>query len=76
VLDDEIRKLEERVSTLVGLCKRLREENSSLRGRERDLTEVNAALVEKNRLARTRIEAIIGKLKMMDPGTFGRSDQN
>jgi cell division protein ZapB len=66
VLDEEIKKLEDRVSTLVGICKRLKEENGSLRVREKALTETNAKLSEKNRLARTRIESIIGKLKAMD----------
>jgi len=66
VLDEEIKKLEDRVSTLLGVCKRLKDENGSLRLREQTLTETNAKLSEKNRLARTRIESIIGKLKAMD----------
>lgn len=70
MLDEEIKKLEDRVSTLVGICKRLKDENGSLRMREKALTETNAKLSEKNRLARTRIESIIGKLKAMDSGSL------
>ena len=66
MLDDEIKKLEEQVATLLSLCQRLREENRSLRADEKQLLSQNAMLAEKNRLARTRIEHIIGKLKALD----------
>lgn len=66
MLEDEIKRLEEQVASLLGLCRRLREENRSLRADERKLLSQNAMLAEKNRLARTRIEHIIGKLKALD----------
>jgi len=66
VLDEEMKKLEDRVTALVGACKRLKEENGSLRSQETGLAQENASLSEKNRIARTRIEAIISKLKAMD----------
>jgi cell division protein ZapB len=66
VLDEEMQKLEERVSSLVGVCRRLKEENHALRAEHRTLTKENAQLAEKTRLARTRIEAIIGKLKALE----------
>ena len=69
VLDEEMQKLEERVSSLVGVCRRLKEENHSLRAEQRTLTKENAQLAEKTRLARTRIEAIIGKLKAVEGRT-------
>jgi cell division protein ZapB len=68
VLDEEFKKLEEQVGDLVRVCQRLKRENSSLRQQERDLLEQNTKLSEKNRIARTRIEAIIGKLKSMEQG--------
>ena len=64
-----MQKLEERVSSLVGVCRRLKEENHSLRAEQRTLTKENAHLAEKTRLARTRIEAIIGKLKAIEGRT-------
>lgn len=66
MLDEEMKKLEDRVTDLVGACKRLKEENGSLRSQETGLVQENANLGEKNRIARTRIEAIISKLKAMD----------
>jgi len=66
VLNEEMQKLEERVSSLVGVCRRLKEENYALRVEHRSLTKENAQLAEKTRLARSRIEAIIGKLKALE----------
>jgi len=66
MLDEEIKKLEEQVASLLSLCQRLREENRALRADEKRLLSQNAMLAEKNRLARTRIEHIIGKLKALE----------
>jgi len=67
VLDEEIEILEDQISSLVELCKKLREENNSLKVGKKGLTEDNVRLGEKNRLARTKIESIIGKLKALEP---------
>lgn len=66
MLDDEVKKLDEQVTSLVNICKRLREENTTLRVREKTLADENAKLAQKTRLARERIEAIIGKLRALD----------
>ena len=67
-LDAEMQKLESQVSDLVGLCQRLRRENHNLRDGQRLLTKQNSVLSEKTRLARTRIESIIGRLKTLETG--------
>jgi len=69
VLDEEIKRLEDRLNLLVNACQRLKDENSSLRTQQRDLTRENARLAEKTRLARSRIETIIGRLKTMETGS-------
>lgn len=69
VLDEDIKRLEERLGTLVNALQRLKEENYSLRSQQRDLTRENARLAEKTRLARSRIESIIGRLKTMETGS-------
>jgi len=69
VLDEDIKRLEDRLGTLVNTLQRLKEENYSLRSQQRDLTRENARLAEKTRLARSRIESIIGRLKTMESGS-------
>ncbi|MCG6872974.1 MAG: hypothetical protein LJE84_11850 [Gammaproteobacteria bacterium] len=66
MLNDEMQQLESQLNQLLSVCQRLRVENSSLRSEQRELTRENARLGEKTRLARTRIEAIIGKLKSIE----------
>jgi len=66
VLDEEMKKLEEQVATLLTLCQRLRQENTELRAGEKQLNADFARLAEKNRAARTRIEGIIGKLRSLE----------
>ena len=61
-----LRELEQRVDDLIGVCRRLREENETLRGRRDSLIEEKSKLSEKNRLARTRLETIVTRLKALD----------
>ncbi len=61
--------LEARIDVLIQLCKQLAEENKALRESQTHLMSERAALLEKNALARTRIEAMITRLKSMEVGT-------
>lgn len=65
-IDKGLRELEQRVDDLIGVCRRLREENESLRGKRDSLIEEKSKLSEKNRLARTRLETIVTRLKALD----------
>jgi len=58
--------LERRIDQLVELCNRLREENKGLRARESILLAERADLVDRNELARNRVETIITRLKEME----------
>ena len=62
----DLRKLEVRVEELIRACNYLKDENSSLRNRQESLVAERAALIEKTELARTRVEAMISRLKGME----------
>ncbi|KOR30770.1 hypothetical protein TI04_04140 [Achromatium sp. WMS2] len=60
--------LERQVEALLSAYTRLSAENNSLRQRQEALVAEKAALVEKTELARTRVEAMITRLKSMENG--------
>ncbi len=61
-----LHQLELRVDDLIGVCRRLKDENDSLRDRQDSLIEEKSKLTEKNRMARTRLENIVTRLKALD----------
>lgn len=66
--NEDIKDLEGRIDQLIDFCQRLRQENSSLKTENQGLTDEHTKLVEKTRLARTRIEDMIGRLKALERG--------
>jgi cell division protein ZapB len=62
----DLRKLEQQVEELIRACSYLKDENKSLRARQDSLVAERAALIEKTELARTRVEAMITRLKFME----------
>lgn len=62
----DLRKLEQRVEELINACSYLKDENKSLRARQDSLVAERASLIEKTELARTRVEAMITRLKAME----------
>ncbi|THB72018.1 MAG: TIGR02449 family protein [Gammaproteobacteria bacterium] len=66
--DNEITVLEEKVKSLTTLCTKLSEENKSLRISQQSLNSERAALLEKNNQAKSRVEAMIRRLKTMEKG--------
>ena len=61
-----LRQLEAKVDDLINVCRRLKEENDTLRGSRDSLLEEKSKLAEKNRMARTRLETIVTRLKALD----------
>ena len=55
-----------RVDQLVELCRRLSEENRSLRQSQEQLASERAGLIARNEQARARVEAMIGRLKSLE----------
>jgi cell division protein ZapB len=68
VTEQELQKLEVRLDELVNTIERLKEENRSLRNQQDSLVSERANLIEKNETARTRVEAMINRLKAMEQG--------
>ena len=64
--DLELKRLEKRLDELVIICKKLQEENASLRSRQDMLTAERATLLQKNEQVRGRVEAMISRLKAME----------
>jgi len=66
VAEQELKRLEYRIDELIRTVERLKEENRSLRAQQRNLSAERAQLIEKNELARSRVEAMIHRLKAME----------
>jgi cell division protein ZapB len=62
----DIKEISARVDRLVELCQRLSEENRSLRQSQEQLANDRAVLLAKNEQARTRVEAMIARLKSLE----------
>ncbi len=58
--------LETRIEELVNACSQLANENQALRSQQANLISERTSLLEKNALARSRIEAMITRLKAME----------
>lgn len=58
--------LEHRIETLIGECKRLTTENRSLKSEQGALLAEKTQLKEKNRLACSRLEKIVEKLRTLE----------
>ena len=65
----DTRTLEEKIDHLIRICNRLEEENRALRAQQSSLIAERAALVEKSEMARSRVEAMITRLRAMETGT-------
>lgn len=62
----KINRLEEQVSELLDLCKRLGDENNDLRTQMRHMSGERATLLEQKERARTQVEAMISRLRSME----------
>jgi cell division protein ZapB len=62
----DLKEISTRVDRLVELCQRLSEENRSLRHSQEQLANERSALLAKNEQARTRVEAMIARLKSLE----------
>jgi cell division protein ZapB len=62
----ELRRLEKTVDELLAQVAQLREENRALRQRQDSLSSERSTLLQKNEQVRARVEAMIGRLKMLE----------
>lgn len=65
-VDQDLKRLEYRIEELIRSVERLKEENRSLRAQQETMTAERAQLIERNELARSRVEAMINRLKAME----------
>ena len=67
-LELELKRLEKQVDDLIASISDLKEENRALRHRQDSLSTERASLLQKNEQVRTRVEAMIGRLKTLEHG--------
>ena len=63
---NDLEALEEKVDELIALSEVLVEENQVLKAKQQSWTTERAKLVEKNELAKTRVESMIARLNALD----------
>ncbi|MEN8174691.1 MAG: TIGR02449 family protein [Pseudomonadota bacterium] len=69
VSDLELKALESRVDDLISACQNLKQENQTLKVRQDTLVAERAALIEKTEMAKSRVEAMITRLKSLETGS-------
>ena len=65
---EEMDVLERRVSELISLIEQLSRENKALRTQQENWSVERAKLIEKNELAKSRVESMIGRLRALENG--------
>ena len=65
---EEMDVLERRVSELISLTEQLSRENKALRTQQENWSVERAKLIEKNELAKSRVESMIGRLRALENG--------
>ncbi len=58
--------LDQKIAYLVDLCQKLQTENRRLQQQEKSWRMEKAQLMEKNDLARSRIEAMLGRVRALE----------
>ncbi len=66
VSEEELRRLEIRIDELINTCEQLKEENRLLRAQQQAYSGERATLLDKQEQARTRVEAMINRLKALE----------
>lgn len=67
-MESELKRLELRVGELLTLVHQLHEENRALRNRQDNLSSERATLLQKNEQVRASVEAMIGRLRLLESG--------
>jgi cell division protein ZapB len=66
----ELKDLEEKLDLLIEQYNAIKNENHSLKVKQAELVKQKAKLLEKTTLAKTRVEAMISRLKSMEHGAL------
>lgn len=66
--EEKFHALNEKVDSLIDLCDEMKRENQALRASEHSWESERRDLVDKNKQAKSRLEAILVRLKALDAG--------
>lgn len=64
--DTPLQALESKIDELIALCRELNRENQRLQGENDSWRRERQDLISKNELARTKVEAMIARLRSME----------
>jgi cell division protein ZapB len=64
--DNSLKDLEHKIDELVALCKELNRENRALKADNAGWRDERRDLLDKNELARSKVEAMIDRLRTME----------
>lgn len=64
--EDRFQSLNDKVDDLIGLCSEMKRENQALKANESSWQSERRQLMEKNREAKSKLEAILVRLKALD----------
>ena len=64
--DQLLKQVESKLDALITECQRLQKENAAFKVKEDNWLQERARLIEKNELAKTRVEAMIEHLKNLE----------
>ena len=67
--EDDLRQLEKRIDELIDTVGQLKNENTSLRQQKDKLVTERSQLIEKTEMARSRVEAMISRLRSLELGS-------
>ena len=63
--EQTLQPLESKIDELIAFCAHLQQQNEQLKGQESKLLQERSELIEKNQVARQKVESIITRLKSM-----------
>jgi cell division protein ZapB len=64
--ENQLRELEKKIDELISLCRELNRENQALKADSSGWHQEKQDLIEKNELARNKVEAMIQRLRAME----------
>ncbi|MFV8819098.1 TIGR02449 family protein [Haliea sp. E17] len=64
--DKQVKALEQKIDELISLCQLLNRENKSLKAQVASWQQERQELIDKNEMARSKVEAMITRLRTME----------
>ncbi len=64
--EDQLKSLENKIDELIALCSELNRENQMLKAKSADWQRERQTLIDKNELARSKVEAMIDRLRALE----------